>query len=316
MTMTFAQFCELERSLAHANRLRYAKHYELGYETLSSDGVAIAGADGWLFIGDGSNHWEGQFTGEFHLTESGLADWMKAFERRHYVSQLIGAQFVHLVIPEKQSVLTKARWVNDVKIQSQRPILQLVQALSVGESRLIYSASMLARESYYAELYFRGDSHCCVSGTWLYFLDVAKHIWSNKQFDFALVPLQRSWRKQDLLAKYAHNIYEEIIVIARHAQVVFDNQLAKHTGAQVGNHYILHNEQALYSETVIIYGDSYSFDMGFSDVVSVFFQKVHFIWGTVVDFNYCKQHAANYVIVQSAERFLARVHDQDIFNAE
>jgi hypothetical protein len=316
MTLTFNQFCELERTLSHVNRLRYARHYELGYETLSADGVAVAGVDGWLFIADGSNHWEGQYTGEFHLTESGLADWLKAFERRQHVSELIGAQFVHLVIPEKQSVLTNARWVNRVTMHSPRPVLQIQNGLAARQSLLVYPAQAMISESYYAELYFRGDSHCCVSGTWLYFLEVAKRIWSNKSFDFALVPLRRSWIKQDLLAKYAQGIYEEAIMIARHAQVVFDNQLAKNMGAQVGNHYILHNPKAPYSETVIIYGDSYSFDMGFSDVVSVFFEYVHFVWGTVVDFNYCKHHGINYVIVQSAERFLARVHAQDIFNAE
>lgn len=314
MAVNFFSFCDLERTLSHSNRLRYAKYYELAHEQVSDDGVAIAGFDGWLFIANGSNHWEKQFTGEQNLSDHAIEQWLQAFVRRIYVSQLIGCQFIHLVVPEKQSVLMSARWPASVNVTAPRPVQQLISVLASNQNILVYPAAAMAKESSYAELYFRGDSHCCVSGTWLYFLEVAEKIWDDKHFDFALVPLWRSWRKQDLLSKYASDIYEEILVISRSAQVVFDNQLAMNSGAQVGNHYVLRNPHAPYSETVIIYGDSYSFDMGFSDLVSVFFEHVHFIWGTVIDFNYCKQQRANYVIVQSAERFLTRVHAQDIFN--
>jgi hypothetical protein len=311
MNIGFYKFCELERELSHYNRCRFAQNYNLEYERLSDDGVAVAGVDGWLFIANGSNSWEGQFTGALHLTDSGLSDWQNAFERRQQTSELINAAFVHLVVPEKQSVLTSARWVDGVTIHAHRPILQIQSRLIDKGSLLVYPAHSMASESYYAELYFRGDSHCCVSGTWLYFLEIARRVWSEKIFDFSLVPLERSWRKQDLMEKFSKNVYEEIIKISRNAKVLYNNELARLTGAQVGNHYLLHNPEAPFLETVVIYGDSYSFDMGFSDLVSVFFVKVHFIWGTVIDFNYCKKNDANYIIVQSAERFLARVHTHD-----
>jgi hypothetical protein len=84
------------------------------------------------------------------------------------------------------------------------------------------------------------------------------------------------------------------------------------TGAHVGNHYVLQNEHAPYQTSVVIFGDSYSFDVGFSDLLAAFFGQVHFVWNTMVDFQYCKNVNAQLVLVQSAERYLIRPHPQDL----
>lgn len=103
-----------------------------------------------------------------------------------------------------------------------------------------------------------------------------------------------------------------VISIARRSRTIYDNRLLATTGAHVGNHYVLQNEAAPYQVPVVIFGDSYSYDVGFSDLMGAFFGQVHFVWNTMVDFRYCQSVNARLVLVQSAERYLIRPPLQDL----
>jgi len=48
----------------------------------SLNGVAVAGVDGYLFIGNGANNWERQFLGELPVPSSWLEGWARLFEAR------------------------------------------------------------------------------------------------------------------------------------------------------------------------------------------------------------------------------------------
>ncbi len=138
-------------------------------------------------------------------------------------------------------------------------------------------------------------------------------LWPEREFDFDRVPLKRTWQRHDLLRKYVdEDCYESVVSIERRSKVIFDNRLLATTGALVGNHYVLQNDNAPYQEAVVIFGDSYSFSEGFSDLLAAFFGQVHFVWNTMVDFRYCRQINAKLVLVESAERFIARPHPDDL----
>jgi hypothetical protein len=305
------EFLAVERELAHANRARLSDHYDQTYETLSRDQVAITGLDGWQFIANGNNAWEQQYLGEVQLSEETLQTWQQTFSRRQTCSAAIGARFAHLVVPEKQAIIPHARWPQGSKPQPpERPVQQMRRRIETG---LVYPIERLHAESWRAELCFRGNSHWCVSGAWFGFCELMREVFPELEFDFELLPLARSWWRHDLLLKYTDELcYESVISIPRHARMIYDNRLMATTGAHVGNHYVLQNERAPYQIPVLIFGDSYSFDVGFSDLLSTYFGQVHFVWNTMIDFQYCKSVGAKLVLIQSAERYLIRPHPQDL----
>jgi hypothetical protein len=306
-----SDFLAIERELADANRNRLAQYYDQPFEKISTDQVAIAGVDGWQFIANGNNAWEQQYLGQLQLADSGIQAWQSAFQRRLDAAEKQGARFIHLVVPEKQAIYPGARWpAGTVVVVAERPVQQMQKHISQG---LVYPIDRLHTESWRAELCFRGNSHWCVSGAWFGFCELMKTVWPERFFDFEKVPLIRSWWRHDLLLKFAAEVcHESVICIPRCEQVVYDNRLMATTGRHVGNHYVLQNSSAPYQEAVVIFGDSYSFDVGFSDLMAAFFGQVHFVWNTVIDFQYCRSVNAKLILMQSAERYLVRPHTQDL----
>lgn len=305
-----AEFLRAERALAEANHQRLAALYDRPFETLSRDQVAITGADGWQFVANGSNHWEQQYLGQLRLAPPAIAEWQAVFERRLAASHAIGARFAHLVVPEKQSIFPEARWPQGAPVVGERPVQQLLAAVPQG---LVYPLARLRAESWRAELAFRGNSHWCASGNWFGFAALMAAVWPERRFDFAQVPLARAWWRHDLLLKYIDEpCWESVIAIQRPAPPVYDNRLLATTGAHVGNHYVLQNPAAPYQEAVVVFGDSYSYDIGFADLLAAFFGQVHFVWNTMIDFRYCRNVQARLVLVQSAERYLVRPHPPDL----
>lgn len=303
------EFLQAERALAEANHQRLAALYDRPFETLSKDQVAITGADGWQFISNGSNHWEQQYLGQLRLAPPAITEWQQVFERRLAASAAIGARFAHLVVPEKQAIFPEARWPDGAPVVGERPVQQLLAAVPQG---LVYPLAQLRAESWRAELAFRGNSHWCASGNWFGFAALMQAVWPERRFDFSHVPLGRAWWRHDLLLKYIDAVcHESVISITRRAPPVYDNRLLATTGAHVGNHYVLQNPAAPYQEAVVVFGDSYSFDIGFSDLLAAFFGQVHFVWNTMIDFRYCQSMKASLVLVQSAERYLVRPHPLD-----
>jgi hypothetical protein len=225
-------------------------------------------------------------------------------KNRIELSQEFGLKLCHLVIPEKQSVLPNIRFPHGIQKIGKRPIEQI---LSINLS-ICYPLSELKKMYKFSDLYFRGDSHWNVAGAWICFKSLADILWPDKEFDFEVLNITRAYWNLDLVKKFHNDLYEEVFIVNRVGKEVYNNNLNQLTGAHAGNHYVLHNAQAKYNECVVIFGDSYSYSQGFSDIVNHYFSIVHFIWSTQVNFEYCAKVNAKYIIVQSGERFIIRPH--------
>lgn len=308
----FQELINIERDLAIYNKNLYSNSYEIPIGTVSSDSAAVVGVDGWHFIADGSNEWEKQFIGLINYSEIDLNIWKNTFEKRSDSAKSIGAIFRHYIIPEKQSIYPELRWPQgSLTVKNERPMIQLSKIITAN---MIYPLEVLKAESWRADIFPRGNSHWSTSANWIGFTELMESVWPLRIFDFNIVPLYKNYLRHDLLVKFTDDIcYEQVVSISRRSKILYNNKLLLNTGIHVGNHYILFNEDAPYVETVVIYGDSYSYDVGFSDLISVFFQKVHFIWGTSIDFDYCKKMGANLIIMENAERFMIRKQVSDNF---
>jgi len=305
-----------EKTLASENLRNNASMYDILPGTTSLDSVAVAGSSGNLFIADGSNQWEKQYKGVVRLSDHGLETWGRAISKRVELASSIGASLVHLVIPEKTSVLPHLRWpeTDERPIDcAQRPILSLLEGYN---SNLVYPLAELQHESPKSDLFFLGNSHFCLSGMWIIFCVLARSIWKSIEFDFSRLCLGRKWVSHDLVSKFHHPPPVEQTICLTRVAPVHDNKLFALRGVHIGNHLIFRNNLSVAPEVVVVFGDSHSFDAGLVDIISNYFRECHFIWSSTIDFDYCARVSAQFIIVETAERYLLQPHDSDFYRGE
>lgn len=310
LNMQFSDYVAKERHLAHLNLMKHRPHYERPYETVSADGSAVSGRCGWLFIREGSNGWERQLAGEYALTEQQLARYQQHHQQRLQWLAARAVSYAQVVFPEKQSVLMHQRWLTP-RISDLRPAVQLSAVLG---SAFVYPVQTLSEMAAGAELYYRSNSHTCLSGCWQVFLAVCAQLWPERAFDFDLLTLTKTLVQHDLMVKYTADCHEDIFKIQSASTCVFHNYQLETHGKHEGTHFILKNDAALYPENILIMGDSYAYDVGFSELFAAYFKEVHVIWGQTLDAAYIQQHAINTVVAETAERFLIRAPMPDRFD--
>lgn len=135
----------------------------LSFGRISTDGTAIMGAGGKIFLKEGSNNVEGLYNGETLIDSDG---WTQVFQSRHARSIKCGYQYVQIVIPEKSSVMY---WnVPFYATNGSKGLNSLVESVeNVPEIResLIYSADYIPDEVH-AESTFRAfDTHMSTYGS-------------------------------------------------------------------------------------------------------------------------------------------------------
>ncbi len=283
--------------------MRFIGEYAIPYETESKDNAAIAGLSGWMFIKEGTNGWESQVIGHATLDEVQLLQWITIHESRLTIARSLNVKFAQVIFPEKQSVLPLKRWGESL-ISDQRPAVVLSKHLL---ENFLYPAEKLKQEAANAQIYYRGNSHASLSGVWLVFESLMQIIWPERVFDFDSVQVEKKKCRHDLLLKYASKeCFEEAYLINQSRQYQYNNERYEITGKHLGAHFIITNDNSIYSESIAIFGDSYAYDAGFSDLFATFFKEVHFIWSNTVDFSYVIKNKIDAVIVESAERYLIK----------
>lgn len=73
----------------------------IAFGRVSSDGAAVIGAGGNIFLKAGSNNVEGMYLDESNIDTGG---WVKLLHERNSASNRVGANFIQIFIPEKSSV--------------------------------------------------------------------------------------------------------------------------------------------------------------------------------------------------------------------
>ncbi|WP_155642337.1 hypothetical protein [Pseudomonas alabamensis] len=73
----------------------------IAFGRVSSDGAAVIGAGGNIFLKGGSNNVEGMYLDEFNIDTEG---WVELLNRRKKTSNALDVSFIQMFIPEKSSV--------------------------------------------------------------------------------------------------------------------------------------------------------------------------------------------------------------------
>lgn len=270
----------------------------------SATGAAVAGVDGFLFIGDGTNRWEQQYLYDQPLAETWTAGWRRIFEQRQAQASARGAVLWNLIIPEKQVMFPQKRWPNEAFGGAQRPWRQL-EAQLAPNLNVYYAEAGLRAVQDAAPVYFRHNSHCTPSGCCALAQGLVDAM--GVQASLATLPLTyvQDARAHDLTVHlFDPAPLEDYAWLHPAGEIVFDNQAFERTGRYAGSSYGIRNLEALDPRRAIVFGDSYAYDVGVTFALSAVFAETVFVWSKAVLWDAVDRHRSQVVVCESAERFL------------
>lgn len=297
---------EIHRIDAEHDRLAGPGHPAslLKPEITSPSLVAITGHEGFLFIANGSNRWERQYRGELGVHQSWWTDWRNVFAARQAQARARGVQLWNLVAPEKQVLLPEKRWLASEDKRDGRP-LRLLQAALTPEARLLYPEAALRAAQATAPVFFRHDSHWTVSGCCAAAELALETMGAKARLRDVGLAVRRRRGFHDLTEHFFDPPPEEdMLVLAPSGQVVEDNRLLERTGQHVGNFYVIDNPKAPDPRRLVLFGDSYAYNMGLAYALSAVFGRVVFLWSKSVDWAVVDEQRADLVLWECAERFI------------
>jgi hypothetical protein len=297
-----AQVAARERELEPLARETPAAWLKPG--VLSANGVALAVAGGVFFLADGANHWERQYAGAAP-PDPWLETWLSVLAQRQAEAAGRGIELWNVVIPEKQVVYPERRWPQGGPDPSRRPLQRILSRLE-PQARLLYGEAALSRcKAQTAPAYAARDSHWSASGCLAVVGELVAKLAPQVGFGELSFAADEWLRARDL----THHFFdrpppEPSLTIGFSGERVFDNRRYEQTGRHQGSAFIQKNPAAPDPRTVVVFGDSFSYDQGFAGALSAVFAEVSFVWSKSVDWGVVEQRRAQIVICEGAERFL------------
>jgi hypothetical protein len=280
--------------------------------TRSADEIAIVGREGWLFLCGGTNANLEQYVGEAQMEPGWLEEWRQVTLRRESEASELGVSLALLVVPDKLAVYEE-HYPEELRRLGPRPIERLREG---GDLRIFYPLDELrAAAAEGVDAYMRTDTHLTFDGNRSLSASVLDALGVEDPPDFADLPLRSYPIRGDLGAKFDPPIVGIVSEPGslHHAQIVEDNraEIAAVDG-HIGTRRVFRNEDAPDRRVAVIFGDSFGFGapnyQGVSWFLAQSFREVHFIWVPFGwDPDYVRRVGAEAVLIQGAERFVARV---------
>lgn len=281
--------------------------------TRSPDGIAIVGHEGVLHLCGGSNAILDQYVGEFDLAPDWLDQWRAVILGRREEMHTMGLASALLVVPDKLTVY-EDRYPEPLEKVGPRPVERL---LAEPDLEILYPLAELSATAATEDVYMRNDTHLTFRGNELLFRALLEPLGISAAAvpDFAAMPLRSYPIFGDLGEKFDPrivNIVSEPNTLGA-AEIVEDNRAEiEAVGGHIGSRRVFRNATAPDSRIAVLFGDSFGFSAPYYQGVSWFmaqiFREVHFVWVPFGwDPDYVREVGAEAVLVQGAERFVARV---------
>ena len=285
--------------------------------TRSDDGIAIVGREGWLFLCGGTNANLGQYTGAVEMEPGWLEEWAQVLSRRAEESRALGVASTLLVVPDKLAVYEE-HYPEELTRSGPRPIERL---LAAPDLPIVYPlAELRAAAASGEEVYLRTDTHLTFRGNELLFSSLLTALEIESPPDLTTLPLRSYPISGDLGVKFDPQIVSIVSEPGslHQARIVEDNrEEIEAVDGHIGTRRVFQNEHAPDQRVAVVFGDSFGFSapyyQGLSWFMAQVFREVHFVWVPFGwDAAYVRQVGAGAVLVQGAERFVARVPHLDV----
>lgn len=285
--------------------------------TRSDDGVAIVGHDGWLFLCGGTNANLGQYVGEVEMEPGWLEEWQQVIRHREAESAALGISAALLVVPDKLAVYEE-HYPEPLARVGPRPIERL---LSMPGLPIAYPLDELrAAAATGEEIYLRTDTHLTFRGNELLASSVLTALGVESGPDLSQLALRSYPIAGDLGVKFEPQIVSIVSEPGslHQARISEDNrEEIEAVEGHIGTRRVFRNDRATDPRLAVVFGDSFGFAAAYYQGLSWFlaqvFREVHFVWVPFGwDAEYLRRVGAEAVLIQGAERFVARVPHADV----
>lgn len=285
--------------------------------TRSEDEVAIVGHEGWLFLCGGTNANLGQYVGAVEMEPDWLPEWEAVIRQREETASALGVASALLVAPDKLPVYEE-RYPEPLERVGPRPIERLLAAPGLD---ITYPLDELrAAAAAGEEIYLRTDTHLTFRGNELLYTSVLEALGVEDPPDLSALPMRSYPIAGDLGGKFEPQIVSIVSEPGslHHARITEDNRAEiEAVNGHIGTRRVFANDQAPDQRVCVVFGDSYGFGAGHYQGVSWFlaqaFREVHFLWVPFGwDSEYLRRVGAEAVLIQGAERFVARVPQAEV----
>lgn len=280
--------------------------------TLSADGVAIVGREGWLFLCGGTNANLAQHLGETELAPDWPDQWRAVVRHREAEAAKLGVTTALLVVPDKLAVY-EDHYPERLQPRGPRPIESLLETRDVP---VFYPLDELrASADRGEEVYQRTDTHLTFEGNRLLTSSILAALGVDREAELRDLPLRSYAVTGDLGARFEPPLVGVVSdpESLHRAEIIEDNRAEiAAVGGHIGTRRVFRNEHAPDRRVAIVFGDSFAFGavnyQGISWFMAQTFREVHFVWIPFGwDRDYIRRTGAEVVLVQGAERFVPRV---------
>ena len=257
----------------------------------------LFGHDGVLFLAEGAHRVLDYLLGLRRVPEESLVNFAQNMAQRARVAEAGGAKFLHLIFPDKQSVM-----IEECPVREPVYLGDTYMRHGAGPE-VFYPRRLLADAG--RGLYYKTDTHVTDLGNIVSTAAVVARLTGENQDAARDRLLAGPWLEEprvgDLGGRFEPPLGETRRWIRR-------DWIGKwlHNDLHGGNNGIVDlvwNTAAIYPQRVLVFGDSFARDM--SSLLSYFFKEVVFLRTPYFHEDIFQQVRPDYVITENVERYLS-----------
>ncbi|WP_279356036.1 alginate O-acetyltransferase AlgX-related protein [Methylobacterium indicum] len=286
------------------------------------------GQDGWLFLTVGTNRAADLYANTPEVWRM-LRGWRRLLLARADKAARLHARYLHLSSPEKLSVYDH-KFHGDGPVRASRSptrrLGQLLRLTPAGRRLWVDALTPLRARRDTTELYYRTDTHWTSQGTFVAYRAICAACGATAIPDLLETrPAHEVTRRMDLGEKLQFPVSETSTyrAIRRTAGIAEEGrlhalaerypELALHTGVHVG---FRTDDPAADPRSLLVFGSSYSGygGLGLTSMLAETFRRVDFVWSAEIDWGLVARLRPAILLTESAERYMARLPDDDGFD--
>jgi hypothetical protein len=264
------------------------------------------GRDGYLFLLDGGHHVFDLLLGMRKIAEQSRANVGENIDRRAAVCRRAGAGYLHVIYPDKHSILTDEFPVKDPFRLADDYLNKLP-----GILQWVFYPRQVLRDAV-GPVFLQTDTHLTDRGNIVAAGAVVERLLGESQAEHVNRLLTSSeWKESeragDLGGRFDPPLSERHNVLRKWWPIKwFHNNL---TGGNDGMADVLFSPEAVYRNRVLVFGDSFSRDL--SGYLSYFFKEVVFLRTRYFHDDIFQQIQPDFVITSNVERYLSHCESDD-----